>query len=599
MTGSGFEELSRAHERTKADLARATRELRELIGIGLRLAAERDPDALLDLILTTAREITWSDTGFLYLVDVDRDGTRCLRCRLVQSDSLTMPRDEHAIPIGPGSVPGYAALGGEVINLPDAYAPPVGSPFTVDRAFDRQTGYRTKSMLVVPVRTPKGEVLGVLQLINRRPDRGRRFASLDDIAREAIPFSARSQDLATALAAQGAVALENSRLYAELRAALATLEESQQRIIRTERLRALGEMAGGVAHDFNNVLAVVVGRAQLLQRQVEAPDLRRQLEIIERVAQDGAQTVRRIQEFARMRRTRPWQRVDLTEVVREVVEATRPRWGDQAQVRGVTYAMRLELTPVPAVIGDPAELRESLLNLLFNALDAMPQGGSLTFSTAIDGDRVLCVVADTGVGMNEEVRQRCFEPFFTTKAEHGTGLGLSIAYGIVTRHGGEIEVWSRPGQGSRFTVRLPVGVEIPSPVVDPPAPRPDRSARILVVEDELAVREVLIDVLAGQGHDVVAREDGASALAQLYGPPFDLAFVDLSMPGLSGWEVAARLREIQPHIAIALVTGWGDQIDLGEARTRGIDYLIAKPFNVDDMTRLVAKVLARAPSGNR
>ena len=256
------------------------------------------------------------------------------------------------------------------------------------------------------------------------------------------------------------MALENSRLYAELRTALATVEESQQRIIRTERLRALGEMAGGVAHDFNNVLAVVVGRAQLLQRQIDAPDLRRQLEIIEHVAQDGAQTVRRIQEFARMRRTRPWQHVDVNEVVREVVEATRPRWGDQAQARAVTYAMSLDLSPVPPVTGDPAELRETFLNLLFNALDAMPQGGTMTFSTT---PRVTAWSAwsDTGVGMSEAVRQRCFEPFFTTKAEHGTGLGLSIVYGIVTRHGGEIEVSSRPGEGSRFTVRLPVGAEVP------------------------------------------------------------------------------------------------------------------------------------------
>ena len=598
MNGSRFEELSRAHERTKADLARATRELRELIGIGIRLAAERDSDALLDLILTTAREITWSDAGSLYLVDVDGTGARCLRFRLVQSDSLAVPIKEHAIPIDAQSALGYAALSGEVINLPDATAPPPGSPFAVDRSFDEETGYRTKSILVVPMRTPKGEVLGVLQLINRRPDRARRFMSLDDIVREAIPFSARSQDLATALAAQGAVALENSRLYAELRAALATVEESQQRIIRTERLRALGEMAGGVAHDFNNVLAVVVGRAQLMQRQIESPDLRRQLGIIERVAQDGAQTVRRIQEFARMRRTRPWQRVDLAELVREVVEATRPRWSDQAQARGVAYAMRLDLSPVPAVTGDPAELREGLLNLLFNALDAMPQGGSLTFSTGIDGDRVVCVVTDTGVGMIEEVRQRCFEPFFTTKAEQGTGLGLSIAYGIVTRHGGEIEVWSQPGEGSRFTVRLPIGAEIPASAPEPPLPRAGGSARILVVEDEAAVRDMLVDVLAGQGHEVVARADGASALAHLDGPAFDLALVDLSMPGMSGWDVARGLRAVQPQVPIALVTGWGDQIDFGEARARGIDYLMAKPFNVDDMNRLVGGVLARAASAD-
>jgi signal transduction histidine kinase/CheY-like chemotaxis protein len=599
MSGGRFEELSRAHERTKADLARATHELRELIGIGVRLAAERETDALLELILTTAREMTWSDTGSLYLVDTDGAGARCLRSTLVQNDSLPVAVKEHVVPIGPQSVRGYAALSGEVINLRDAYDPPAGSPFTVDHTLDVATAYRTKSMLVVPMKTPKGEVLGVLQLMNRRPERGRRFASLEDIAREAVPFSARSQDLAMALAAQGAVALENSRLYAELRAALAAVEESQHRIIRTERLRALGEMAGGVAHDFNNVLAVVIGRAQLLQRQVDAPELLRQLKIIEQVAQDGAQTVRRIQEFARMRRTRPLQQVNVTEVIREVVEATRPRWGDQAQARGVTYEMHLDLAPVAPVIGDPAELRETFLNLLFNALDAMPQGGSLTFSTRIEGDRVVCVVTDTGVGMSDTVRQRCFEPFFTTKAEHGTGLGLSIAYGIVTRHGGEIEVSSRPGEGSRFTVRIPVGTDAPPPPRELPAPRAGRSGRILVVEDEAAVREVLVDVLGGRGHEVVACEDGTAALAQVDGRPFDLALVDLSMPGLSGWDVAKGLRAAQPEVVIALVTGWGDQIDFSEARARGIDYLMAKPFNVDDMTRLVAGVLAHEPTDSR
>ena len=596
MSGAGFEELSRAHERTKADLARATRELRELIDIGVKLAAERDTDVLLELILTTAREVTWSDAGALYLVDTDETGARCLRATLVQNDGLPVAVKEHVIPIGPQSVPGYVALSGEVINLPDAHAPPPGSPFTIDRTLDQATGYRAKSMLVVPLKTPKGEVLGVLQLMNRKPDRGRRFGSLEEISRDAVSFSARSQDLAMALAAQGAVGLENSRLYADLRAALARVEESQQRIIRSERLRALGEMAGGVAHDFNNVLAVVVGRAQLLQRQIDAPDLRRQLQVIEHVAQDGAQTVRRIQEFARMRRTRPWQQVDLAEVVREVVEAARPRWSDQAQARAVTYAMRLDLAPVPPVTGDAAELRETFLNLLFNALDAMPQGGSMTFSTRVEGARVACVVADTGVGMSEGVRQRCFEPFFTTKAEHGTGLGLSIAYGIVTRHGGEIDVWSRPGEGSRFTVSLPIGAEIPPA---PPAPPPGRSGRILVVEDELAVQEVMVDVLRGQGHEVVACADGAAALAHADGPAFDLALVDLSITGPSGWEVAKGLRAAQPEVPIALVTGWGDQIDVEEARTRGIDYLMAKPFDVDDMTRLVAGVLAREPSDGR
>jgi signal transduction histidine kinase/ActR/RegA family two-component response regulator len=593
MSDQGYEELARAHARTRADLDRVTRELRELIGIGLRLAAEHDRDKLLDQILTTARDVTWSDAGSLYLVEADGAGAR-LRFVLAQNDTLPVQLEARTLPIGPGSVAGYAALSGEVVNLADAYAPPPGSPFTVDASIDRQTGYRTKSILAVPMTTPSGAVIGVLELLNRHPARDHRFESVEAIEREAGPFTARAQDLVTALAAQGAVALENSRLYAELRAAARTVEESQQRVIQSERLRALGEMAGGVAHDFNNVLAVVIGRAQLLLRQAHDVDVRRQLEIIEQVAQDGAQTVRRIQEFARMRRTRPFQLVDLAEVAREAVEAARPRWSDQAQERGVTYDVRLELGAVPPVIGDPAELRESLLNLLFNALDAMPSGGRVSFATASEAGRVVCTVTDEGVGMSEEVRRRCFEPYFTTKREHGSGLGLSIAYGTVTRHGGAIEVASRPGHGTRFTVRLPAA---PGRDGEAPAGAAGRRARILVVEDELAVREILADLLTAQGHQVVACEDGPTALGQLAETAFDLVLMDLSMPGLSGWEVARRVRVSHPRVPIALVTGWGDQIELAAARARGIDYVMAKPFDVDELARMVAIALARAGAG--
>ena len=419
------------------------------------------------------------------------------------------------------------------------------------------------------MKTPKGEVLGVLQLMNRKPDRGRRFASLDDIAGGTVPFSARSQDLALALAAQGAVALENSRLYAELRAALVTVEESQQRIIRSERLRALGEMAGGVAHDFNNVLAVVVGRAQLLQRQIEAPELRRQLKIIEHVAQDGAQTVRRIQEFARMRRTRPWQHVDVTEVVREVVEATRPQWSDLAQARAVTYAMRLDLAPVPPVAGDPAELRETFLNLLFNALDAMPQGGSLTFSTRVEGDRVVCVVAGHG-------------------RRHERGGPAALLRALLHDEGGardrprpvdRVRHRDAPRRGDRGLEPARRG----EPLHRAPAGRrrdalaAARAAGAAHGPERAHPRGRRTSPRCGRCWSTSSRARGTRSWPArtarrrwptVDGPPFDLALVDLSMPGLSGWEVAKGLRAAQPNVPIALVTGWGDQIDFGGGARR-------------------------------
>ncbi len=209
--------LREEHERTRAHLLRATTELHELNTIGIKLSAERDTDALLRLILTKAREITQSDAGSLYLVEEDEAGSRRLRFILVQNDSISVPFEEFTLPVNSDSVAGHVALTGRVLNLEDAYSPPPRSPFTIDRAFDQQVGYRTKSMLVVPMKTPKDEVIGVLQLINCKTDRGRRFTSPDEVERDALPFSTRFEELASSLASQAAVALENSRLYQSIR----------------------------------------------------------------------------------------------------------------------------------------------------------------------------------------------------------------------------------------------------------------------------------------------------------------------------------------------------------------------------------------------
>lgn len=209
--------LTLEHERARADLARLSKELHELNAIGAKLSAEHNTDALLELILGKAREITASDAGSLYLVEEESEGRQRLRFKLAQNDSLNVPFQEFTLPISTGSVAGYVALTGESLNLDDAYAPPPGAPFQVNRAFDQQVGYRTKSMLVVPMNNQKAEIIGVLQLINCKRDFARRFGSVQEIEREAVPFSAHAQELATSLASQAAVALENSRLYQSIR----------------------------------------------------------------------------------------------------------------------------------------------------------------------------------------------------------------------------------------------------------------------------------------------------------------------------------------------------------------------------------------------
>jgi GAF domain-containing protein/CheY-like chemotaxis protein len=477
----------------------------------------------------------------------------------------------HVLPAGMG-LPGRAVAEGRPVWTRDLVE--ATDVLLTDDLRQRILATGNHGSLSVPLRT-KGKLVGALTIA---------YA----VARD---FSESEIGLLQAFADQAAIALENSRLYGELQAALREVESSQQRVIQGERLRALGELAGGVAHDFNNILAAVIGRAQLLLDQVDEPGLRRQLQVIEQAAMDGARTVRRIQEFTRMRRARPFQSVDLNQIVEAVVEVTRSRWRDEAQAQSVTYDLRLDLASVEAVAGDPSELREALTNLVFNALDAMPRGGQVTLRTLMDGERVACVVADTGVGMTEEVRQRVFDPFFTTKAEKGTGLGLSLVYGIVTRHGGDVDVQSQPGEGSTFTIRLPAGRGIPSGLPAAPLPRP-APARILVIDDEDRVRETLVDLLSRLGHTVTACGDGHSGLEHFDAESFDVVFTDLGMPRLSGWEVARQVKARRPGTPVALVTGWGDQIDAADAREQGVDFLLPKPFQADEVSAVVARALA-------
>jgi signal transduction histidine kinase len=436
----------------------------------------------------------------------------------------------------------------------------------------------SSSLLAVPLQA-KGALIGVLTIADRA---GR-------------VFDEREVALLTAFADQAAVALENSRLYGDLRDALRRAEESHQRVVQGERLRALGELAGGVAHDFNNVLAIIVGRVEVLIAGIDDPELLRHLEIVLKVASDAGTTVQRIQGFARKRLARPSQSVDLNEVVDEVVEVTRSRWKDAAQARGVRYEMAVEHGEIPRIAGEAAELREALTNIVFNALDAMPKGGTVSLSTAPDGGGVLCAVRDTGIGMPDAVRRRVFDPFFTTKGERGTGLGLSVVYGIVTRHGGDVDVESHLGRGTTFTMRLPIGPPVPPPEPVAPPATMSRAGRVLVVEDEQEVREILTNVLRSDGHAVVACEDGARALIELEADGFDLVITDLGMPGLSGWDVARAVKELRPGTPVAMVTGWSEQIDPAQAGSEGIDYLIAKPFRRQEIRTMVASALSGSP----
>ena len=389
----------------------------------------------------------------------------------------------------------------------------------------------------------------------------------------------------------------------EVRARLEELVAAHRRVVLRERVSAFREMAGEMAHDFNDTLSGLLARAQILLTNAPDPLMRRSLRMIEQVVLDGASTVRRLQDFSRIRPARPFEPVDFNQLVSEIAAAVRTRWNERLAPRNISGEVHAETAPLPLVAGDAAELRHVLATIGDNAADAMPDGGTLTFRTGTDGQRVCCHVADTGVGMSDEVRQRIFDPFFTTKGEKGPDFGLAGAYAIVDRHGGEITVESETGKGSTFTVWLPPTTEsIQAAPETRPAPPPASArplaagAQILVIADSEEVREVLRDLLTRHGHAVVARADGNSGLAELGTWRFDLAMVDLSLPGVSGLEVAQQLKLRTPGTTVALMTGYFDRMRPDDVRAKGVDVILKKPFSLDQVQAIVDKIARERPS---
>jgi len=411
------------------------------------------------------------------------------------------------------------------------------------------------------------------------------------------PFSEADERLLTNIAGLAALALRSARLYQDRTRAYEDLALAQDQLVRSEKLRALGEMASGVAHDFNNLLAAILGRAQLLLHRVTDPTARQWLQIIERSATDGAKTVRRLQEFTRIRRDQPAVAVDLNQVVREALELTESSWRLEPPRRGIVIEAVTDLaSDLPTTLSDPAELREVMTNLILNAVDAMPRGGTITLSTARRGERIEVRVADTGVGIPEAVRGKIFDPFFTTKGPKGTGLGLSMTYGILSRHGATIAVDSQEGRGTTFTLRFPVGAGPRAPVPRPIAATPTARLRCLVVDDEESVGDVIADVLRSAGHMVIVARNASEGLARVRNELLDLVFSDLSMPGMTGWELARAVRDAAPGLPVILVSGFAVEVSPEELQRSGVHSVLAKPINVGEVLDAAAAI---GPRGER
>jgi PAS domain S-box-containing protein len=356
-------------------------------------------------------------------------------------------------------------------------------------------------------------------------------------------------------------------------------KEERERAARADKLRALGQLASGVAHDFNNSLAAILGRAQLLRRQVTDAALVRNLDIIQTAAEDAAATVRRIQTFARKSPVKEFELLDVASLLNDAIEITRTRWENEARLRGLEYQVRLEAEEGQHAYGSASELREVFVNLIVNAVDAMPRGGKLFIMSRRQDDRLQLKFSDNGMGMPEEVRSKIFEPFFSTKGAHGTGLGLSVSYSIMERHEGSISVESQPGNGTTFTIDLPAALpESPVDEIEIHASE-TASLRILVVDDEAPVRETLAEMLVAVNHEVELAGSGQEAVEKLRHGDFDLVFTDLAMPEMDGWETARLIRKSWPNMRIVLVTGYGPTTVPPAGEEDLVDAIIGKPFD--------------------
>jgi len=372
-------------------------------------------------------------------------------------------------------------------------------------------------------------------------------------------------------------------------------KEERERAARADKLRALGQLASGVAHDFNNSLAAILGRAQLLRRQTQDEALVRNVEIIQTAAEDAAATVRRIQTFARKSPAREFELIDVSSLLNDAIEITRTRWENEARLRGLDYRVVLEAESGQLTFGSASELREVFVNLIVNAVDAMPNGGRLSIGCMRAGTQLYLRFADTGTGMPEDVRQKIFDPFFTTKGAQGTGLGLSVSYSIIERHEGLISVTSEVGVGTIFSITLPAVTT--QPVATETSAQDVRmpSLSILVIDDEPAVRETLANMLEVMGHRVLLAESGQIALETLAGNDCDLVFTDLAMPEMDGWETSREIRKRRPETNNVLVTGYGTGTLPPPGEDGLVNAIIGKPFDFSQISQTITNLIADEP----
>jgi signal transduction histidine kinase/ActR/RegA family two-component response regulator/HAMP domain-containing protein len=470
---------------------------------------------------------------------------------------------------------------GELVYEPDISA----SPFPFPR---RLLGGGLHALVIAPL-PAAGKVVGVLIAARRAPH----------------SFESGDCEFLRQLSEHVGLASHQVQLYDALQQSYEDLRQSQQVVLQQERLRALGQMASGVAHDINNAISPIsIYADSLLEREIGmSTRVRNALTVIQQCIHDVARTVSRMRDFYRKREPQlVLERVDLNQIVSGVIELTRSRWKDLPQERGVVIDVRTELVnPLALILGAENEIRDAVTNLVLNAIDAMPEGGALTLRTRlVDPSQLVLEVSDTGVGMDEETRRHCLEPFFTTKGERGTGMGLAMVYGMIERHSAELGIDSAPGKGTTVQLVFPLPATLDDPTgLLPVFGSPRRSLRILIVDDDPLIIESLSETLRSDGHRVTAAEGGQAGIeaflaAQQRGEPFAAVITDLGMPYIDGRRVAAAVKAAIPSTPVIMLTGWGQRLAAENDIPLHVDRVLNKPPKLREL-RLALAELGDAP----
>jgi signal transduction histidine kinase/CheY-like chemotaxis protein len=582
--------LHHANEELEQRVRERTRDLEQQFGrisllnqITYAVAARQDFESIVLIVLQQLEDHLPVDYGSAYSYNAHEDAFKVLKRGPKSGPIAEALKVPDSIPVDQTSF--RACIKGEMVYVPDLSKAEMAMAKRIS-----DSGYY--SSLGVPL-VIEGRTFGLLVLMRRESD----------------AFSRAEQDFIRGLSAHVALAIHQAQLYQDLQKAYNDLRHSQQTVMQQERLKALGQMASGVAHDINNALSPVVGFSDLIiQCEVNLSDTtKKHLNYIKTAGEDIAHIVKRLREFYRPRNEREsLQSLNLPAIAKDVIDMMQPRWRDIPQANGINIEMQKDFdSSVPEFPGIESEVREALTNLILNAVDALPQGGAITVRIramarpAGDSEistQVVLEICDTGVGMDEQTQKRCLEPFYSTKGKRGTGLGLAMVYGVVDRHQGKIEIESQLGKGTTMRLYFPVRkIEIVKREELVETDEPPPPLYILCVDDEPALRILMREMLERDGHKLEMADGGQAGInafraALMRKAPFDVVITDLGMPMVDGHAVARAVKTESSITPVIMLTGWGAFLkNDGEAPAQ-VDGVLSKPPRLKEIRSMLRRV---------